>query len=189
MFGAKLLTGTQISQESKTRVINLNGGKFSEEDIDGLLRFLYFEELDRRQEKDPIATFLVADYFQVAPLRARAEDELISKLNKLIQEGHFAKFKKYSHLVLSQYHDTDLEDIVTRVITDNIKTVMYDSGTWIELTDAYSSLARKVLGLIFPRPTAVTPAKRPASAAFDDTQNPSSPGSKKRHIRRKSGKN
>lgn len=164
----ELLTGRWTSQESKTNTINLTGSHFLEEQVDGMLKYLYFDTLDNRQKKDPIATFMVADYFQVASLRTKAADELGTKLQTLTQMKWFVGFKELCHIVLGQHGGTHLEQTVIKIIADNIQMVMHESGAWVELTDAYPSLAKKVLEAIYPKPVLAI-VKRPAGVAFDDT--------------------
>lgn len=159
-----------VSQESKTKTINLTGSDFLEEHVDGMLKFLYFQELDKRQKKEPIAAFLVADYFQVAPLRIKAAEQLNKGLRDLTDQKYFVNFRQYCHIVLGQHPGTPLEQAVIKVISDNIWMIIHDSGVWDELTGAYPSLGTKVLNMIYAKP--VPPAigvKRPAATAFDDT--------------------
>lgn len=134
-----------------------------------MLRYLYFSQLDTHQKKDPIATFMVADYFQVASLRTKAADELGTNLQSLTQKKWFVGFKQLCHIVLGQYAGTRLEQTVVKIIADNIQMVMHESGAWAELTDSYPSLAKKVLEVIYPMPVSGNPFKRSAGAAFDDT--------------------
>lgn len=164
-----LLTGRWTSQESKNKTINLTGSQFLEEQVDGMLKYLYFNELDTRQKKDPVAAFIVADYFQVASLRTKATDQLSKGLTDLASKKFFANFKEYCHIVLGQHPGTHLEETVIKVIADNLSMVMHESGAWGELTDVYPKLAKKVLAVICPKPAALTVIKRPAGVAFDDT--------------------
>lgn len=168
-FGSeKLLTGGW-KQESNTKTIDLTGSQFLEEHVDGMLRYLYHQELETHQKKDPIATFLVADYFQVTALRAKASEELSKGLKDLASKKYFVNFKKWCHIVLGQHPGTPLEETVIKVVADNLQMVMHESGAWNELTDAYPKLAKKVLEVICPKPEPVTAFKRPAGVAFDDT--------------------
>lgn len=134
-----------------------------------MLRYLYHQELETHQKKDPIATFLVADYFQVTALRAKASDQLSMGLKDLALKKYFVNFKKWCHIVLGQHSGTPLEDTVIKVVAENLQMVMHESGAWNELTDAYPKLAKKVLEVICPKPEPVTTFKRPAGVAFDDT--------------------
>lgn len=165
----KLLTSRWKSQESQSKTIDLTGSQFLEEQVDGMLKYLYHQELDTRQKKDPIATFLVADYFQVTALRAKASEELSKGLKDLALKKYFVNFKKWCHIVLGHHPDTPLEDTVIKVVADNLQMVMHESGAWNELTDAYPKLAKKVLEVICPKPEPATTFKRPAGVAFDDT--------------------
>lgn len=165
----KLLTSRWKFQESNTKTINLTGSQFLEEDVDGMLKYLYLQELDHRQKKDPVATFLVADYFQVTALRTKSTEELSRGLAKFAVTKYFTNFKTWCHIVLAHHPDSDLEKTVVKVIADNIQTVMHESGAWNELNTEYPSLARKVLEVIFAKPAPVTAIKRPVSVAFDDT--------------------
>ncbi|KAG6354286.1 hypothetical protein INS49_004891 [Diaporthe citri] len=166
-YFAKALEGDFM--ESKTSTINLTGSPFLEEQVDGLLKYLYFNALENRQKKDPIATFMVADYFQVASLRTNAADELGTSLQSLTQKKWFVGFKEICHIVLGQHAGTHLEQTVVKIIADNIQMVMHESGAWVEMTDAYPGLAKKVLEVIYPKPVLAGPVKRSAGAAFDDT--------------------
>lgn len=164
-----LLTGRWTSQESKNKTINLTGSQFLEEQVDEMLKYLYFNELDNRQKKDPIGAFMVADYFQVASLLTKAADQLSKGLKDLASKKFFVGFKDYCHIVLGQHPGTHLEETVIKVIADNLPMVMHESGAWGELTDAYPKLAKKVLAVICPKPAVLTGIKRPAGLAFDDT--------------------
>ncbi|KAI7777053.1 hypothetical protein LA080_004213 [Diaporthe eres] len=155
--------------ESKNKTINLTGSQFLEEQVDGMLKYLYFNELDTRQKKDPVAAFIVADYFQVASLRTQAADQLSKGLTDLASKKFFVNFQEYCHIVLGQHPGTHLEETVIKVIADNLSMVMHESGAWGELTDVYPKLAKKVLAVICPKPAALTVIKRPAGVAFDDT--------------------
>lgn len=165
----KLLTIRWNLKESDTKAIDLKGSQFLEEQVDSMLKYLYLQELDSTQKRDPIATFLVADYFQVVPLRTKATEELSKGLVKLAISKYFENFKKWCHIVLDGHPDSDLEQAVIKVIADNIQMVMHESGAWDELNNAYPSLARKVLEVLFPKPAPVAAIKRPAGVAFDDT--------------------
>lgn len=134
-----------------------------------MLKYLYLQELDSSQRMDPVATFLVADYFQVTALRTKSIEALSKGLAKFAVTKYFANFKKWCHIVLGRYPDSELEKTVIKVIADNIQTVMHESGAWHELNNAYPSLARKVLEVIFAKPAPVIAIKRPVSVAFDDT--------------------
>lgn len=164
----ELLTDRWTSQESKTNTINLTGSQFLEEQVDGMLKYLYFDALDNRQKKDPIATFMVADYFQVASLRTKAADELGTMLQSLTLKKWFVGFKELCHIVLGQHAGTHLEQTVLKIMADNIQMVMHESGAWDEFTDTYPSLAKKILEVIYPKPVLAI-VKRPAGVAFDDT--------------------
>ncbi|KKY39009.1 hypothetical protein UCDDA912_g00916 [Diaporthe ampelina] len=156
--------------ESKTKTIDLTGSQFLEEHVDGMLKYLYIRELDKSQKSDPIAAFLVADYFQVAPLRIKAAEQLNKGLKDLTSKKFFVNFKRYCHIVLGQHPGTPLEQAVIKVISDNLQMVMHDSGAWDELTDAYPSLGTKILNMIYAKPAPpVTNIKRPVGVAFDDT--------------------
>ncbi|KAK7711754.1 hypothetical protein SLS63_012593 [Diaporthe eres] len=155
--------------ESKNKTVNLTGSPFVEEQVDGMLKYLYFNELDNRQKKDPIGAFMVADYFQVASLLTKAADQLSKGLKDLASKKFFVGFKDYCNIVLGQHPGTHLEETVIKVVADNLSMVMHESGAWGELTDAYPKLAKKVLAVICPKPAALTGIKRPAGLAFDDT--------------------
>ncbi|KAJ0120585.1 hypothetical protein J7T55_015314 [Diaporthe amygdali] len=156
--------------------------EFLEEDVDAMLKYLYFHKLEMHQQKDPITTFVVADYFQVTSLRAKAINELTMGLGQLAKKKYFANFKKWSHLILEQHADTQLERTMIKVIAENLQMVMHESGAWDELTDAYPLLCKKVLAEMIPKPTEADTVKRPAGVAFDDTYHLRS-GSNKRGFR------
>lgn len=148
-----------------------------------MLKYLYFNELDNRQKKDPIAAFMVADYFQVASLRTKAADELSKGMKELASKKFFVNFKTYCHIVLGNHAGTHLEETVIKVVADNLEMVMHESGAWGELTDTYPKLAKKVLAVLCPKPAPLTVIKRPAGVAFDDTLE-SGRSSKAHHFQR-----
>lgn len=166
------LTDRYALQESDSKTIDLTESQFSEQQVDLMLKYLYLNKLDPIQKKTPIKTFLVADYFQVTALRDKAAEELSTHLNALKLKKHFAEFNDCCFIVLVQHPGTHLENIVVKVIADNIDWVMHESGGWDELTASYPSLAKKVLEVIYPSPEARTVTKRPAGVAFDDTLQP-----------------
>lgn len=132
------------------------------------MKYLYTRELDACQKKNPISTFVIADYFQVTELRDKAAKGASDELQKLINKSYFINFKKQCHTVLRQYPDTDLEATVLKVIAVNTGVVMYESGVWDELTTTYPDLANKVLQILVPKPGQATGFKRSAGLAFDD---------------------
>ncbi|KAH8787905.1 hypothetical protein F5883DRAFT_707030 [Diaporthe sp. PMI_573] len=156
--------------EAKTKTINLTGSSFLEEEVDGLLKYLYTRQLSPRQSVNPIRTYVVADYFQVWELRAKATKQASNELQKLLKWEYFVNFRERCHTVLGEYPDTHLEATVLKVIADNILVVMYESKAWDELTAAYPRLPKKVLDVLYPKPEPNTGVKRAASVAFDDAR-------------------
>ncbi|KAK2611763.1 hypothetical protein N8I77_005087 [Diaporthe amygdali] len=171
-----------VCKQSKYFEKALEGSEFLEEDVNAMLKYLYFHELELSQQKDPITTFVVADYFQVTSLRTKAINELTMGLGQLAKKKYFSNFKKWSHLILGQHADTQLERTMIKVIAENLQMVMHESGAWDELTDAYPLLCKKVLADMTPKPTETDVVKRPAGVAFDDTYHLRS-GSNKRGFR------
>lgn len=145
---------------------------FLEEEVDGVLKYLYTRKMDASQIKNAARTFIVADYFQVQELREKAANEAANQLKSLIDKKYFVAYKKLCHTVLGQYPDTDLEAAIIEVIAHNIYVVKYArEAAWGELTTAYPTLAKKVLDVLMPEPPPATAAKRPASEDdFDDTR-------------------
>lgn len=168
---AKLLLTKELkNKEAKTKTINLTGSSFLEEEVDGLLKYLYTRQLSPRQSVNPIRTYVVADYFQVWELRAKATKQASNELQKLLKWEFFVNFRERCHTVLGEYPDTHLEATVLKVIADNILVVMYESKAWDELTAAYPRLPKKVLDVLYPKPEPNTGVKRAASVAFDDAR-------------------
>ncbi|KAG8157259.1 hypothetical protein KVR01_012967 [Diaporthe batatas] len=171
-YFAKALEGHFMEAKSKT--INLMSCDFLEEEVDSLLKYLYRRQLDENQKRQPLRAFVVADYFQVKELRNKAAEEASRALRKLIINKRFINYKEMCRTVLGSYPDTLLEEVIIKVIADNIEVVMYErDAAWDELTAAYPSLAKKVLPVLFPQPPPPPPAplagiKRFASVAFDD---------------------
>lgn len=167
----KLLTRSLTLQEAKTKTIDLMDCDFLEEEVDGLLKYLYTRQMDARQIKSAARTFIVADYFQVRELRDKAVKEAANELQRLIAKNYFITYKDRCHKVLGQYPGTDLEAAIVKVIANNMHAVKHNATAgWDELTAAYPTLAKKVLDVIFqePEPEPSPAVKRLTSVAFDD---------------------
>lgn len=137
--------------------------------MDGLLKYLYTHQLDARQQRRMIRTYVAADYFQVKELRDKAAAGASTELRNLLNKKLFINFKERCHVVFNEHPNTPLEATVIRVLADNMPLVLYESGTWDELTTAHPGVATKVLEAIFPKPKPATGFKRSAGLAFDDT--------------------
>ncbi|KAI3392945.1 hypothetical protein diail_4962 [Diaporthe ilicicola] len=157
--------------ESKDKKINLTGSPFPEADIDDMLRYLYFHELDKHQISNPIAAFVVADYFQVEPLCAILANQLSVGLEELIRKKFWVNFKGWCKRALGKHEGTPLERKVIGILANNIDTVMHESGAWDELTNDFPDLAKKILGELIPNsPSSATNLKRRALVTFNENQ-------------------
>ncbi|KAL1858842.1 hypothetical protein Daus18300_009840 [Diaporthe australafricana] len=155
-------------QESKDKTINLTGSPFTEEDVEDMLRYIYFQVLGKRQIKDPISAFVVADYFQVTSLCTIAAQQLTTGLDELVRKGYIIRFKEWCDLVLRKHKDTLLEQMVVKFLASRIHWAMHDSNAWDELTEAHPYLAKRIMQELFPKPVVEPRLKRPAGLAFDD---------------------
>lgn len=154
-------------QESKEKKINLTGSPFTEEEVDDMLKYLYLQELGKRQIKCPISTFFVADYFQVRSLCTMVATQFTGSLVELIRKGFLTVFKAWCHVVLGKHEGTILEKAVIAVLAGNIKWVMHESHAWDELTNTHPKLAKKIMQELYPK-SEESRVKRPACLAFDD---------------------
>lgn len=68
--------------------------RFTADDINDLLHFLYTNDLTSRQKSDPLATFMVADYFQAKALREDSVVALRSGLTLLVETAYWRNFRK-----------------------------------------------------------------------------------------------
>ncbi|KAH8744184.1 hypothetical protein F5883DRAFT_623291 [Diaporthe sp. PMI_573] len=156
-----------LCKQSKYFEKALEGSPFSEEEVDYMLKYLYFHEFNKRQMKEPVAAYAVAEYFQVPSLCSVAASQLSSALDELITKGYVVRFKECCHLALGKHAGTQVEQTVINVLAGNIEWVMHESHAWDELTDAYPGLAKNILQTIHPKP-AESSIRRPPGFDFKD---------------------
>jgi hypothetical protein len=143
---------------------------FLEEEIEGLLQYLYTRQFDPRQRKNPVRTYIVADYFRVPELRAKAAMMECDLIEDLLKRQYNVHFKERCYTILGKHPDTDLERGLIKVLADNILAVKSRSGAWDELKADFPSVGNKILDVLISEaePALAAGVKRTASVAFDD---------------------
>lgn len=144
-----------------------------------MLKFLYTNELTVGQDADPIATFAVADYFQVNCLRQESLASFEKNLQTLIDAKFWRNYRKQAlKLQGPEWEGRDPEGVLVRVTARNCQAVLNDSGIWDDIVQVSPGFADKVLRACFPKPQRACsmPLKRSASNAFNDAHRRSQGG-------------
>lgn len=145
---------------------------FSVEDIDGMLKFLYTHELQNREIRDPLRTYFVAEHFETRLFGKKALGHFKRGLQYAVNNKDWSTYKYYAMKVQFDFPNSDMENVLADVTAQNIENIMYESGTWNQITSAYPFFGVQILKARFPKNGQEAVNKMPESAAFDDISYP-----------------